>query len=136
MLLQVRAESFEFPRVLHCTFGERWRIDFCSYCKVSYKSQAQAEFLILLFDHTTLNISSFSPFLLRVHGAKVAEVPLVGTRFKFRRLGMCRILIEELEKVIFFLWIWGEGKGWYRNVKLIFHHSSSTEALKVMWLMF
>ncbi|XP_058198823.1 uncharacterized protein LOC131314298 [Rhododendron vialii] len=35
---------------------------------------------------------------VRVHGAKVAEVPLVGTRFKFRRLGMCRILIEELEK--------------------------------------
>lgn len=35
---------------------------------------------------------------VRVHGEKVAEVPLVGTRFKYRRLGMCRILMNELEK--------------------------------------
>ncbi|GKV20068.1 hypothetical protein SLEP1_g30240 [Rubroshorea leprosula] len=35
---------------------------------------------------------------LRVFGEKVAEMPLVGTRFKFRRLGMCRILMNELEK--------------------------------------
>lgn len=66
-----------------------------------------------MFDHITLNSSSF---LLRVHGAKVAEIPLVATRFKFRRLGMCRILMEELEKVIFFLWIWGKvGTAIFRN---------------------
>lgn len=35
---------------------------------------------------------------VRVHGEKVAEVPLVGTRFKYRRLGMCRVLMNELEK--------------------------------------
>ncbi|XP_057955124.1 uncharacterized protein LOC131149074 isoform X2 [Malania oleifera] len=35
---------------------------------------------------------------VRVHGKKVAEVPLVGTRFQYRRLGMCRILMNELEK--------------------------------------
>ncbi|CAK9181680.1 unnamed protein product, partial [Ilex paraguariensis] len=35
---------------------------------------------------------------VRVYGEKVAEVPLVGTRFKYRRLGMCRILMNELEK--------------------------------------
>nr|XP_043609632.1 increased DNA methylation 1-like [Erigeron canadensis] len=35
---------------------------------------------------------------LRVHGCKVAEIPLVATRFKFRRQGMCRILMEELER--------------------------------------
>ncbi|KAG5122621.1 hypothetical protein JHK84_040961 [Glycine max] len=29
---------------------------------------------------------------------KVAEVPLVGTRIQYRRLGMCRILMGELEK--------------------------------------
>ncbi|KAF5744495.1 hypothetical protein HS088_TW07G00067 [Tripterygium wilfordii] len=37
---------------------------------------------------------------VRVHGAKVAEVPLVGTRFQYRRLGMCRILMNELEKML------------------------------------
>ncbi|EPS61279.1 hypothetical protein M569_13517, partial [Genlisea aurea] len=35
---------------------------------------------------------------LRIHGERVAEVPLVATRFRFRRLGMCRILMDELEK--------------------------------------
>ena len=35
----------------------------------------------------------------RVFGQKVAEVPLIGTRIQYRRLGMCRILMDELEKV-------------------------------------
>ncbi|XP_022732178.1 uncharacterized protein LOC111286463 [Durio zibethinus] len=35
---------------------------------------------------------------VRVHGEKVAEIPLIGTRFHYRRLGMCRILMNELEK--------------------------------------
>ncbi|KAJ7959833.1 PHD zinc finger protein [Quillaja saponaria] len=35
---------------------------------------------------------------VRVFGEKVAEVPLVGTRFQYRRQGMCRILMDELEK--------------------------------------
>ncbi|KAA8549424.1 hypothetical protein F0562_001103 [Nyssa sinensis] len=35
---------------------------------------------------------------VRVYGEKVAEVPLIGTRFQYRRLGMCRILMNELEK--------------------------------------
>ncbi|TKY56488.1 Increased DNA methylation 1 [Spatholobus suberectus] len=35
---------------------------------------------------------------IRVFGQKVAEVPLVGTRLQYRRLGMCRILMNELEK--------------------------------------
>ncbi|XP_020202031.1 uncharacterized protein LOC109787863 [Cajanus cajan] len=35
---------------------------------------------------------------IRVFGHKVAEVPLVGTRLQYRRLGMCRILMNELEK--------------------------------------
>ena len=41
----------------------------------------------------------------RVYGEKVAEVPLVGTRFKFRRLGMCRVLMDELEKVICYVFM-------------------------------
>ncbi|KAK2643605.1 hypothetical protein Ddye_025368 [Dipteronia dyeriana] len=35
---------------------------------------------------------------VRIFGEKVAELPLVGTRFPFRRLGMCRFLMNELEK--------------------------------------
>ncbi|KAF9675679.1 hypothetical protein SADUNF_Sadunf09G0057400 [Salix dunnii] len=36
---------------------------------------------------------------VRIHGDKVAEIPLVGTRFKFRQLGMCRILMDVIEKL-------------------------------------
>ncbi|XP_069155861.1 uncharacterized protein [Solanum lycopersicum] len=37
---------------------------------------------------------------VRVYGEKVAEIPLVATQFKHRRLGMCRILFNELEKTL------------------------------------
>ncbi|XP_047308562.1 uncharacterized protein LOC124912047 [Impatiens glandulifera] len=37
---------------------------------------------------------------IRIHGEKVAEMPLVATRFQYRRSGMCRILINELEKML------------------------------------
>ncbi|XP_027368443.1 uncharacterized protein LOC113874420 [Abrus precatorius] len=40
---------------------------------------------------------------IRVFGQKVAEVPLVGTRLQYRRLGMCRILMDELEKKLMHL---------------------------------
>lgn len=45
--------------------------------------------------HLDLLFQSF-----RVFGEKVAEVPLVGTRLQYRRHGMCRILMNELEKVV------------------------------------
>ncbi|XP_076891409.1 increased DNA methylation 1-like [Bidens hawaiensis] len=35
---------------------------------------------------------------LRVHGGKVAEIPLVATRFRYRRLGMCSVLMGEIER--------------------------------------
>ncbi|XP_022772441.1 increased DNA methylation 1-like [Durio zibethinus] len=35
---------------------------------------------------------------VRVHGDRVAEMPLVATRFRHRRRGMCRVLVDELEK--------------------------------------
>ncbi|KAL6657289.1 hypothetical protein ACP70R_005069 [Stipagrostis hirtigluma subsp. patula] len=37
---------------------------------------------------------------LRVYGNKVAELPLVGTRFAHRRQGMCHLLMNELEKML------------------------------------
>ncbi|XP_074302639.1 increased DNA methylation 1-like isoform X2 [Silene latifolia] len=36
--------------------------------------------------------------LLRIYGDKVAEMPLIGTHFQHRCLGMCRILVNEIEK--------------------------------------
>ncbi|XWS25514.1 hypothetical protein CRYUN_Cryun27aG0074700 [Craigia yunnanensis] len=35
---------------------------------------------------------------VRVYGDRVAEMPLVATRFRDRRRGMCRVLVDELEK--------------------------------------
>ncbi|KAG1338027.1 hypothetical protein COCNU_04G003330 [Cocos nucifera] len=36
----------------------------------------------------------------RVYGEKVAEMPLVGTCAQYRRQGMCRLLLDELEKLL------------------------------------
>ncbi|KAF1001863.1 hypothetical protein AG4045_021474 [Apium graveolens] len=59
-----------------------------------------------------LNFSGFYTVLLerndelitvatvRIYGDKVAEIPLVATRFLYRSLGMCHILMKELEKVL------------------------------------
>ncbi|KAL5102544.1 hypothetical protein RYX36_006871 [Vicia faba] len=44
------------------------------------------------------NEEQISVATIRVFGDKIAEVPLVGTRFQYRRLGMCRVLMDELEK--------------------------------------
>ncbi|KAE8655448.1 putative 20G-Fe(II) oxidoreductase [Hibiscus syriacus] len=37
---------------------------------------------------------------IRVHGEKVDEMPLIGTRFQHRRLGMCSILMNKLERML------------------------------------
>ncbi|XP_024012134.1 uncharacterized protein LOC18016545 isoform X2 [Eutrema salsugineum] len=59
-----------------------------------------------------LNFSGFYTVLLerndelvtvatvRIFGKKVAEMPFIGTRFQHRQLGMCRVLMNELEKVL------------------------------------
>nr|GEY65865.1 increased DNA methylation 1-like [Tanacetum cinerariifolium] len=37
---------------------------------------------------------------LRVHGYKVAEIPFVATTLRYRRLGMCRMLMDEVERML------------------------------------
>ncbi|XP_027941263.1 uncharacterized protein LOC114195068 [Vigna unguiculata] len=54
----------------------------------------QGFYIVLLEQNEEL----ISVATIRVFGQKVAEVPLVGTRIQYRRLGMCRILMNELEK--------------------------------------
>ncbi|KAL9688256.1 hypothetical protein QQ045_032675 [Rhodiola kirilowii] len=61
-------------------------------------------------EHSRLNYRGFYTVILeqneelitaatvRIFGDKVAEMPLVGTRFNYRRLGMCRFLMDELER--------------------------------------
>ncbi|KAK1367770.1 Increased DNA methylation 1 [Heracleum sosnowskyi] len=46
------------------------------------------------------NDELISAATVRIYGEKVAELPLVATRFLYRRKGMCRILLNELEKVL------------------------------------
>ncbi|KAK4741323.1 hypothetical protein SAY87_024911 [Trapa incisa] len=37
---------------------------------------------------------------VRVHGQKVAEMPLIATDFDYRKQGMCRLLVHELIKLL------------------------------------
>lgn len=37
---------------------------------------------------------------VRIYGALVAEVPLLGTRFKYRQRGMFHLLMHLLEKML------------------------------------
>ncbi|XVE95031.1 hypothetical protein REPUB_Repub02eG0061000 [Reevesia pubescens] len=65
----------------------------CSDCD-THGLEASAE------NHTILeeNDDLVSVATVTVYGDRVAEMPLVATRFRHRLRGMCRVLVDELEK--------------------------------------
>ncbi|KAI3788247.1 hypothetical protein L2E82_01007 [Cichorium intybus] len=64
------------------------------FCKSSKKSSFKGFFTAVLErDGEVVTVVT-----VRVHGCKVAEIPFVATRFRYQRLGMCRILMDELER--------------------------------------
>ncbi|KAK7300928.1 hypothetical protein RJT34_11781 [Clitoria ternatea] len=68
---------------------------------VIYNSRSELNRLNFQGFYTVLlerNEEMISAATIRIFGQKIAEVPLVGTRLQYRRLGMCRILMDELEK--------------------------------------
>ncbi|KAL4189410.1 hypothetical protein AMTRI_Chr08g165290 [Amborella trichopoda] len=71
------------------------------HCKLCVACDVLHECFVPIIDSHT-NGDLFVDLLSneRIHGESVAEMSLVGTCVKFRRQGMCRILLDELEKML------------------------------------
>ncbi|URD77894.1 PHD-finger [Musa troglodytarum] len=76
---------------------------YCDQCERKLRSVQRSELnrlnfwgfytMLLVRGDEIISVATF-----RVYGAKIAEMPLVGTRAKYRRQGMCHIILDELEK--------------------------------------
>ncbi|KAK1379287.1 PHD finger transcription factor-like protein [Heracleum sosnowskyi] len=78
--------------------GQRGLVDDVIFNSVSFLKRLDFRgfYLMVLQDQNEI----ISAAAVRIHGQKLAEMSLVGTRFKFRRQGMFRLLILELEKML------------------------------------
>ncbi|KAJ8769778.1 hypothetical protein K2173_007638 [Erythroxylum novogranatense] len=68
-------------------------IIFCKGSKLN-RLNFRGFYTVLLEKHDEL----ITVATVRIYGEKVAEIPLIGTRFQYRRMGMCRMLMNVLEK--------------------------------------
>ncbi|WJX63610.1 hypothetical protein P8452_48473 [Trifolium repens] len=91
--LSVMHECFE---PLHNSFSSRDIVEDVIFNQRSELNRLNFQgFYTILLER---NEELISVATIRIFGEKIAEVPLVGTRFQYRRLGMCRVLMDELEK--------------------------------------
>ncbi|KAK1428861.1 hypothetical protein QVD17_17701 [Tagetes erecta] len=89
--LDVMHECFE--RIKH-----RWSnndlVEDLIFSRCSNGSNLKGFFTAVLErDDETITVAT-----MRVRGCKVVEIPLIATRFRYRRSGMCRILLDEIER--------------------------------------
>ncbi|GKB29313.1 RNA-directed DNA polymerase, eukaryota, reverse transcriptase zinc-binding domain protein, partial [Tanacetum coccineum] len=80
--------------------GEWWRSvvngdDQCA-CTPPQRSNFEGFYIAVLEKNDEI-ITVVTP---RIHGYKVVEIPFVATTFSYRRLGMCRILMDVVERMI------------------------------------
>ncbi|KAK9734671.1 hypothetical protein RND81_04G156100 [Saponaria officinalis] len=93
--LEVMHECFE---TVKDTQSKRDLVEDALFCRESKLNRLNFKgFYTLLLER---NDELISVAILRIYGDKVAEIPLIGTRFQHRRLGMCRILMNEIEKTL------------------------------------
>ncbi|CAO2836213.1 unnamed protein product [Amaranthus hypochondriacus] len=72
------------PQVMYNWGSEFPRLDYHGFYTV-----------VLEKDDVLVSVAS-----IRVHGVAVAEMPLIATCSKFRRQGMCRLLLNSIEKML------------------------------------
>ncbi|KAK9734681.1 hypothetical protein RND81_04G156600 [Saponaria officinalis] len=93
--LEVMHECFE---TVKDTQSKRDLVEDALFCRGSKLNRLNFKgFYTVLLER---NDELISVAILRIYGDKVAEIPLIGTRFQHRRLGMCRILMNEIEKTL------------------------------------
>ncbi|GJS71009.1 zinc finger, RING/FYVE/PHD-type, acyl-CoA N-acyltransferase, Jas TPL-binding domain protein [Tanacetum coccineum] len=84
-----------FKPVKH-TLSDKDMIEDVIFSRVTKRSNFEGFYTAVL----EKNDEIITVVTLRIRGYKVAEIPFVATTFSYRGLGMCRILMDEVERMI------------------------------------